>query len=169
MTFPLTKKQNKKKANVKPPCLWCFSCSCLVVHWEKELRSIFSLSVFLLWCNVKPSNGEWLCKFKKQNKEKPWKPLATFLSSYCLFPGQTVVYCTMMRFLWCKRLCLFFLFYYNLLLYRVYAVKSVDLYQNYLSENIETLVCPKNCLTYWDCMFASVEAQTILPCVPNMY
>lgn len=44
-------------------------------------------------------------------------------------------------------------FYYYLLLYRVYAVKSIDLYQNYLSEkkNYDALVCPELLLGLYVC------------------
>lgn len=65
----------------------------------------------------------------------PPSPLTTFMTPPPLFPGQTSCILHYNAFSVMQMLDFVFIFiFYYLLLYRVNAVKSIDLYQNYLSE-----------------------------------
>lgn len=111
---------------------------------EKRTNIYIFFVCFFLWCSVNPPMVNGFAKEKKTLQSNSF----TFISSFPSFlPGQTSCILHYNAFSVMQTLdFVFIFFYYNLLLYRVYSVKSVDLYQIYLSEkkNInETLVCPK--------------------------
>jgi len=113
---------------LKMPMWSCRICDVLAVVVSVQLKKTRILFVF--WWNVKPLvvNG-----FAKKGRKK--KPTTHF---YCplLFPCQTSWILHYHAFSVMQTLNFVFYFYYNLLLYRIYSVKSIDLYQNYLSDKI---------------------------------
>lgn len=127
---------------MKPLCSWC-----LAVAVSRQLGKRTNIYIFfvcfLLWCNVKPSNGEWLCKKRRKTPKPP--PLFTFISSLPSFLAKQVIYCTIMRFLWCKRLtlCLFFSIMICCCIGFTLSNQLIYIKIIYQRRNNDTLVCPK--------------------------
>lgn len=109
---------------------------------EKRTNIYIFFVCFLLWCNVNPPMVNGFAKEKK-----------TSIQLFILFPpslpyslAKQVVYCTIMRFLWCKRLTLCLFFSIIICCCIGFTLSNQLIYIKFIYQRkniIETLVCPK--------------------------